>query len=69
MTNDYIHSGNDCIHIARAEIRPVGTFSNKVGTILFGARRTLPTVIEIRLTAVNNDSYSKALLFSYPYKC
>ena len=55
MTNDYIHSGNDCIHIARAEIRPVGTFSNKVGTILFGTRRNLPIVIEIRLAAVNND--------------
>ena len=55
MTNDYIHSGNDCIHIARAEIRPVGTFSNKVGTILLGIRRNLPIVIEIRLAAVNND--------------
>ena len=54
MTNDYIHSGNDCIHIARAEIRPVGTFSNKVGTILFGIRRNLPRVIEIRLRAVNS---------------
>ena len=55
MTNDYIHSGNDCIHIARAEIRPVGSFSNKVGTILFGARCNLPKVIEKRLVALNND--------------
>ena len=46
MTNDYIYSGNDCIHIARAEIRPVGTFSNKVGTILFGTRHNLPIVMD-----------------------
>ena len=55
MTNDYIHSGNDCIHIARAEIRPVRTLSNKEGTILLGEKRNLPTGIEIRLAAVNDD--------------
>ena len=37
-------SGNDCIPIARAEISPVGTFSNKVGKILYCARRDQPTV-------------------------
>ena len=55
MTNDFIHSGNDCIHIARAEIRSVGTFSNKVGTTSFVARGNLPSAIEIRLMVVNND--------------
>jgi hypothetical protein len=59
MTNDYIHSsGNDCIHIARAEIRPVGTFSNKVGSNLLGCMTYIISPhmkIGFGLTATNND--------------